>query len=1292
MTVPVSVVNSAQPRIRRAPGIVLTAQQEALLQQRFTPYAEIFAEQSFHSGYSGAAVYLVSRDPDAPVVVKFAHPFELQREVAAYTELVERTAPQNTARLQGDLLTGADGQLGLIVYSFAGGNLHTGANSFATFFQTHGGQAAARVFDHLLGSYGRQWWASNELRRIVYAEEYDRLLPVQLVLRAVDTSANVTVDTQVSPVLIRAGETSSLLLRTLRPGQRVQLEGLRVVKTQADRLTLHADPPPGERSAPLRLRLAQATASYQPGDLLPVQAALVETTRWELLAASAQAALASFDADQDRFVVQGVPYLNPLRYLTATLDRTEDLRVSIVHGDLNLQNILVDPVSTFAWLIDFAETHRGPTLFDLQRMEVQVIAKLLLPYLPRSTQAAALLASLLDTLHTPVPTLLCPVPALQESYTLLVTLREWARQFLVDDRQWAEYYRGLLLALIGALKFDELDVTARGLVLVGAAKAAELLDKPLTTPIDPAPGQPPYKGLQAFDRTDAELFFGREQLIGELLAHVQQEPFLAIVGPSGSGKSSLVRAGLGAALASQPTWSVTLITPTAQPLSNLTTALAQRPTPARHWLLVVDQFEELFTLCRDKNERQLFVTQLLAVAGLSSPITTPVATVLITLRADFYADCAEFERLRAALARWQTYIGPLSPAELRRAIAEPAQRNGWAIEPDLIELLLRDVGNEPGALPLLAQALLETWNRRRGRLLTVAGYVASGSVQGAIARTAETVYKERLLPEQQPVARQIFLELTEIGESGQNTRRRVTQPDLLARAGAAAQPVLDTLAQARLIIVAEHTVEVAHEALIREWPLLQSWIEADRAALRAHRQLTQAAQEWEQLARDPDLLYRGVRLAQALEYQQAGAIYLNSAETAFLQASIALRDQESVAKERQRQLELMIAQEKATMAEARAHKQAHQARRLRRLAILLGLLLLLPLTIGWLALRRYTSAWQPVENFPQNAVLDLVVAPADANSLPPRLCVGTSDVGIGCSQDGRTWNLYQQNLPTGAPAIDNAGAFPATVRAMAPLAFDQQNTQRLFAYAKDHGVYYSPDNGLTWQTMGAGLPPELEGRVLVASGDYAFLVGEPMPDLYVSTGVGSPWEKVNQAGSGLPERVLAVQIDSGHQRVYVGGTGGLYSSVLRVPWQWRPEADLIAVEWIEPVLNQPGSYYLSAYDETALTNTIYYFQADQPFTPTKPLITLAGRVKALAPYSQPDQPIAAYVLLCNRFLVACQVIAITQQGEQRKLGNRPLWWLPISYDLLAIPQPWGAGVQLLLGHDDGLLEYTLPPN
>ena len=300
-------------------------------------------------------------------------------------------------------------------------------------------------------------------------------------------------------------------------------------------------------------------------------------------------------------------------------------------------------------------------------------------------------------------------------------------------------------------------------------------------------------------------------MTSELLAALQNQHFLAVIGASGSGKSSLVRAGLIPALRSQPAlqrqhWHVQIIAPTAHPLESLALALTReqpsvtaaatllddlrrdlrsfylycrRQFADQHLLLIVDQFEELFTLCQDKNERRRFIDCLLEAispanvpANAQSNSTGSAVTLVITLRADFYAHCAEFDTLRQALERRQKYIGAMSLDELRRAIEEPAQRNGWRFESGLVDLLLKDVGSEPGGLPLLSHALLETWKRRRGRTLTMSGYAESGRVQGAIAHTADTIYQQHLAPPEKIIAKNIFLRLTEMCEGSNDNLRR----------------------------------------------------------------------------------------------------------------------------------------------------------------------------------------------------------------------------------------------------------------------------------------------------------------------------------------------------------------------------------------------------------------------------------------------------------------------------------------------------------------------------------------
>ncbi len=526
------------------------------------------------------------------------------------------------------------------------------------------------------------------------------------------------------------------------------------------------------------------------------------------------------------------------------------------------------------------------------------------------------------------------------------------------------------------------------------ASAAEVLQtlEGLEAAEAAAPGEPPFKGLQYFEEADADLFFGREALIARLVARLRSlgarlngdtgeaspapprpnapTQFLAIVGASGSGKSSLVRAGLIPAFKSlstgdNPQWAVRLITPTAHPLDALAAGLTREspvsPHPSR-LLLVIDQFEELFTLCRDADERAAFVDDLMK-ASRSGPGGS--ATVVIALRADFYAHCAQYASLREAVALHQAYIGPMSAGELRRAIEEPARRGGaegvrWEFEPGLVDLLLREVGDEPGALPLLSHALLETWRRRRGRTLTLKGYAECGGIHGAIARTAETVFRN-LSPEEQAIARSIFLRLTELGEGTQDTRRRAALGELFPnpRLQPVAESVLKTLTDARLITTSEDTAEVAHEALIREWPTLRQWLTEDREGLRLHRHLTEAAQAWDELERDPGELYRGARLAQALEWAAAHADDLNALEREFLRAAQDAAKWEESEREAQRQRELEAAQRLAEAERRRAVEEAVTARRLRRRSVILTMALF---AAGILAVIAFGFSQQAIQN------------------------------------------------------------------------------------------------------------------------------------------------------------------------------------------------------------------------------------------------------------------------------------------------------------------------------------------
>ncbi|MHB1354876.1 MAG: nSTAND1 domain-containing NTPase [Anaerolineae bacterium] len=504
----------------------------------------------------------------------------------------------------------------------------------------------------------------------------------------------------------------------------------------------------------------------------------------------------------------------------------------------------------------------------------------------------------------------------------------------------------------------------------------------------PAPGESPFKGLQQFDEKDADLFYGREALTAKLVGRLRERRFMTIVGASGSGKSSLLRAGMLPALkSSEPLadgtfppkgsqrWLYHLLTPTDHPLAALaaslsrdsasvTTAvtwaedmgresmsllwigrklLSSETTQSNRLLVIVDQFEELFTLCRNEAEQAAFINNLLsAVAEPDSPVS-----VIITLRADFYANCAKFDALRAALEQDQVYIGPMNLEEQRRAIEEPAKRNGYEFERGLVDLIMRDVGSEPGALPLLSHALLETWKHRRGHTLTLESYAESGGVHGAIACTAEAVYNQQFTSPQQTLARNIFMRLTELGAGTQDTRRRATLSELVPSVveAPAVQVVLEALADARLITIGEGTAEVAHEALIREWPALRAWLDESRESIRMGRRLTEATQEWVQNGREEGRLFRAGRLAEVSEWFKVHQTEVSVLEREFIETSRAQVGREAAEREAQRQRELEAAQKLAAAEQQRAAIQAHATARLklwaRYLAIALGVAVVL---------------------------------------------------------------------------------------------------------------------------------------------------------------------------------------------------------------------------------------------------------------------------------------------------------------------------------------------------------------
>jgi serine/threonine protein kinase/WD40 repeat protein len=388
----------------------------------------------------------------------------------------------------------------------------------------------------------------------------------------------------------------------------------------------------------------------------------------------------------------------------------------------------------------------------------------------------------------------------------------------------------------------------------------------------------PYRGLLPFEPEDREYFFGREDTVHELIGRLAPGRLLAVVGASGSGKSSVLRAGVTAAVRAGEVKGIErarVLTPGATPPVDFHEDSST--------LIVVDQFEELFTLCGDAGRRARFIEALLGVSG-------PVA---IGVRADMYGRLGEHPVVARAVAANQVLLGPMTNDELERAVREPARLAGLRLEPGLIELTIREVAGESGALPLLSHALRATWERRDGRTLTVEGYRASGGVAAAVAQTADEVVAS-LPGDRQQLVRSVFLRLTQVGEGVEETRRRATISELVPEDVSRddVDTLLERLADARLITLGEGTAEVAHEVLIRQWPTLRNWLEEDRDGLRLHRRLGDAARMWDVGGRESADLYRGTRLAAAADWARAHHEDVNAVERGFLDTSLVEADRE----------------------------------------------------------------------------------------------------------------------------------------------------------------------------------------------------------------------------------------------------------------------------------------------------------------------------------------------------------------------------------------------------------------
>ncbi len=545
-----------------------------------------------------------------------------------------------------------------------------------------------------------------------------------------------------------------------------------------------------------------------------------------------------------------------------------------------------------------------------------------------------------------------------------------------------KWYNKVIFRKLGVHSRVQAVVKARELELILRDNEKPVANKIITTSLTLLDDiKNPYKGLLAFQSSDSALFFGRDSITKKLLARMQETNkharFLAIVGPSGSGKSSLVRAGVIPALwrgeiPGSDQWFLVDMVPGKAPLDNLEVALTRvlsdrglnlyeqltrdsrgllriadmiLPDDSSELVIVIDQFEEVFSLVEHEDNRQHFLDLLLSAS------TEPHSRVrvIVTLRADFYDRPLHYPTFGAVLrARMETIL-PLTVEELTHTIVEPAKYVKTTFEEGLVTQIVSDINYQSGALPLLQYALTELFERRSGRVITWDAYHDIGGAVGALAHQAEELYHE-LDATAQDIVHQLFLRLVTLGEGTEDTRRRVNQQELISLFDDQdlIEEVIDVFVEHRLLALdndeqsRQPTVEVAHEAIIREWERLKSWLNDSRTDIRQHRQLARLATEWHEANEDQSFLLRGGRLEQFNIWKEITAIRLTPEEGQYLQTSKKVYTQQQEAEQARQTRE--------------ANLERHAQQRMRYLVVALVIMLVGAVSVSIFAFDREQRA------------------------------------------------------------------------------------------------------------------------------------------------------------------------------------------------------------------------------------------------------------------------------------------------------------------------------------------------
>ena len=611
----------------------------------------------------------------------------------------------------------------------------------------------------------------------------------------------------------------------------------------------------------------------------------------------------------------------------------------------------------------------------------------------------------------------------------------------------------------------------------------------------------PYQGLYSFNEENAPFFYGREAFTEQLVTAVNTQAMTAVVGPSGSGKSSVVFAGLVPQLRQENRWHISNLRPKDDPFQSLAATLLPQLEPhktttdqlmevtkfaqalrskeiqltdaierilandleANKFLLIIDQFEEIYTLCPDEKTRNAFLDVLLVAVERQQIQGDPTFNLIITLRTDFLSQALTHREFADALQKADIKLGPMTRRELSRAIANPARRQGKLFEKGLVGHILDDVGNEPGNLPLLEFALTELWEKSAHGRLSEASYEQIGKVEGALARYADKVFSE-LPADEQEQAHQIFIQMVRPGAGTEDTRRLATRSEL----GASNWPLVQKLATKRLVVTSrnpkgEETVEVVHEALIRGWQKLREWMDDDRTFRDWQERLRSAMSQWQNIDQDSSALLRGTLLGEAEKWLEERRDFLSPEEMLYIEQSLKLQESQREKAEQER-----VEREKAIANE-------RYAKRITRLAMALGVAIIISLILAGISVMSSQQAVASAATARANAAV-AVAAQATAEFsnqqaiAAQETAVNDANLRATAEADARLQQqLAEDNAQEAADAQATAEAIAAEREILAAEAvsnqLDAEADERLarsreLAFIADSQVQSSPSFGL----------------------------------------------------------------------------------------------------------------------------------------------------------------------------------------------------------------------------------------